>query len=66
MKKIEYIQKVISRVKEDVVILDDGYSYYWPKNKGALSSTTLKIIAAYLEQLNKPLEDQIAKDLNDG
>jgi len=46
--------------------LDDGYQYFWIKNRGALSSQCLRIIADELDRLNadwdKVVQSQAAKD----
>lgn len=45
--------------------LDDGFQYFWIKDRGALSATDLRIIADELDARNKDLERQLEKDLRE-
>ena len=57
--------KVIAIVNEhkDIGPLDDGYQYFWIKDRGALSATDLRIIADELDARNKDWREQVERDL---
>lgn len=44
--------------------LDDGFQYFWIKNRGALSANDLRIIADELDRRNKDWQEQIERDLS--
>lgn len=52
-------------VKDDeIVMLDDGFYFYWPmSNRGALSSHNLREIADLLDTKNKSWDEQIMNDI---
>lgn len=49
---------------EEVITLEDGYKYYWPKGftGGAFSAHTLREIADMLDNDNKAWDNQVVKD----
>lgn len=48
----------------DLVMDVDGYFYYWPSiEKGAWSSYSMRMIADKMDELNKPWDDYIEKNL---
>ena len=65
-KNEAFKQRVIEVVlNNSEIIMDvDGYYYYLPNTKsiGSMNSHELRIIADYLDEINKPLEDQLEKD----
>lgn len=48
-----------------IVQADDGYYVYWPSDftRGFLTSHMLRVIADHLDTINKPWDDQIAKEI---
>jgi len=48
----------------DLIQLDDGYLYYWVKDKGGLSSSDLRIIAEELDECNKDWDKKVKETLN--
>jgi hypothetical protein len=57
-----YKQRVIESVKKDIIRNDDGYYVFCPKeNGGYYEPHSLRIIADYLDEINKPLDDHINK-----
>ena len=65
-KNEAFKQRVIEiLLKREEIIMDvDGCYYYLPnsESRGHMSSYQLRIIADYLDEINKPLEDQLEKD----
>lgn len=47
--------------RKEFVALEDGYSYYWPKEGGALSTNDLRVLADELDRRNAPW-DKVVKD----
>lgn len=61
----EYRQRVIKRcdVFCEIGPLDDGFQYFWIKDRGAMSATDLRIIADELDQRNKDWQEQIEREV---
>ena len=62
----EYRQHVIETCEEfcEIGPLDDGFQYFWIKDRGAMSATDLRIIADELDRRNKDWQEQIERDLS--
>lgn len=59
-KKEEYIARVREVVFPDIITGDDGYKVWWPtKMNGSHTEVDLRIIADYLEELNKDWDDDV-------
>lgn len=53
--------------QEEIVILEDGFKYYWPvSNNGALSSSHLRDIADQLDEMNAEWQKQVDFDCECG
>ena len=52
----DYKKRVLDAVQDDIIILEDGYSYYMPSKAGAFSASSLRIIAAELDLRNKCMD----------
>lgn len=61
----EYRQRVIASCESDIGPLEDGFQYFWIKDKGALSATALRIIADELDRLNASWDQSIQEGLNE-
>lgn len=49
-----HVQRIKDMVKTDIETLEDGYKVWWPLHgTGYLSSFDLRVIADYLDELNK-------------
>jgi hypothetical protein len=60
-KLIDIIQE-----RKEVIAGDDGFYCYWPEpSRGFLSSDDLRIIADYLDEINKPWQKQIDRYFNE-
>lgn len=42
----------------------DGYFYYWSSATGSMSAHLLREIAAHLDELNKPWDEVVERELN--
>lgn len=49
------------KFKKELIVLEDGFYYYWPESVGAFSSHILREIADELDRLNAPWQEQIDK-----
>lgn len=47
----------------DFQLLEDGFHYFWARERGALSSADLRVIANELDRRNQRLEKQLEYDL---
>lgn len=55
-------QRVFESVKKDIIRNDDGYYVFYPKKTGGYYEPhQLRIIADYLDKINKPWDDHIDK-----
>lgn len=61
----EHQEKVIRCCEEQKLFgpLEDGFVYFFPANKGALSATDLRIIADEIDHRNASWEAQLEEDL---
>ena len=59
-------RKVLAGVikHREIGLLDDGFRYFWVKDRGAFSATDLRIIADELDARNKDWAEQIERDLS--
>jgi hypothetical protein len=58
MSETEHIRELIAK---DCLQDIDGSYYYWPSKVGYLSSYTLRIIADYLDEVNKPWDEKVSR-----
>ena len=58
----EYCRRVIESCDkhDEIGPLEDGYQYFWIKDRGAMSAHALRIIANELDRRNNPHDDDIA------
>ena len=61
-KNEEHRKRVLECCKEydEIVPLDDGYRYFWVKDRGAMSAADLRIVADELDRQNEAW-DKIVK-----
>jgi hypothetical protein len=60
MNEQERTQRYRERVKQHIVTLEDGYYYYEPPIKGGVfGAWELRVIADYLDELNKPWDAEV-------
>lgn len=53
-------ENLLRKVGKHIVQGDDGFWIFWPtENEGAYCSRSLRLIAAHLDHLNKPVEAQL-------
>jgi len=59
-------RKVISSLNKHKEIgpLDDGFQYFWIKDRGALSAKDLRVIADELDARNKNWREQVENNLS--
>lgn len=57
-------RNILAKVRkyEEIVPLDDGFRYFWIKDRGAMSAAVLRIIADELDRLNAPIKKQMEED----
>lgn len=57
---------IIERAKKagDFLHLEDGFLYFYPTGRGAMSAHVLRQIADYLDAQNKEWKEQVERDLN--
>lgn len=48
---------------DEISPLDDGFQYFWIKNRGALSAFDLRVIADELDRRNKEWKETIEREL---
>lgn len=60
-------KSVINRLKiqlaDELIVLEDGYKYYYPTKRGALSASALRDIADTLDAINKDWGKQVHDEL---
>jgi hypothetical protein len=60
-------KSVVNRLKiqlaEEIITLEDGYRYYYPTKRGALSASALRDIADTLDVINKDWDKQVHDEL---
>ena len=54
--------QIIERIKKDVVQTVDGYYYFFPLGGSAYNGHTLRVIADYLDKINKEWNDLVDKE----
>lgn len=61
-------KSVVNRLKiqlaDEIVTLEDGYKYYYPTKRGALSAAILRDIAGMLDALNKDWDKHVHEALS--
>lgn len=58
----EHVALVRKRCLSDIETGDDGYKWWWPLHGcGLLNATDLRIIADYLDELNKDWDEEVQK-----
>ena len=55
-------EKVLLDYEKEIDMLEDGYSYYFPKGNGAISAYILRKIADHLDNLNAEWDAQVKRD----
>lgn len=45
--------------------MDDGYQYFWIKDRGALSAANLREIADELDRRNKDWDETVRRELSE-
>lgn len=57
-------RNILAKVRkyEEIVPLEDGFRYFWVKDRGAMSAAVLRIIADELDRLNAPIKKQLEED----
>lgn len=48
---------------DEIALLDDGYYYFWIKDRGAMSASELRIISDELDQRNKAWDEQVMQHM---
>lgn len=61
----EYRDRLIANCDkyDEIGPLDDGYRYFWIKDRGALSARDLRIIADELDRRNKEWDEHIQREI---
>lgn len=61
----EHRERVLAKCDEfgEIGPLDDGFRYFWIRNRGAMSAADLRVIADELDRRNKDWQDQIDREL---
>jgi hypothetical protein len=60
----EHVARVRKRTLEDVLTTDSGHKAWWPVNMGYFTADDFRIMADYLDELNKDWDAQLEQDLN--
>jgi excisionase family DNA binding protein len=61
MTAAELLNKV--HTANEILQLEDGFYYYWPRKAGAFDSWQLRTIAAELNRLNKPAKQELRREM---
>lgn len=66
LSREEYRQRVIANCdnRNEIGPLEDGFQYFWIKDRGALSAFDLRILADELDRRNKDWQEQIDRALS--
>lgn len=56
-----HMELVRSKCNRDIVTDVDGFKKWWPPGMGYLTSDDLRIIADYLDELNKDWDEEVQK-----
>ncbi len=58
----EHVQRVRSMCQADIETMEDGYRVWWPLHEhGYMNATDLRIVADYLDELNKEWDKQVTE-----
>jgi hypothetical protein len=58
----EHIELIRKCVTADIVTMEDGYKVWWPLHgHGYVNAVDLRIIADYLDELNKEWDAQVTE-----
>lgn len=49
----------VIRERQELVMGEDGFYYFWPSAAGALSAVDLAIIMGELNRLNEPIQTEL-------
>jgi putative lipoic acid-binding regulatory protein len=52
-------QRIIDTVMDELTTFEDGFVYWYPSEKGAFSSASLRVIADYIDQRNEVWQGEI-------
>ncbi len=64
-KMKEHILNIREKCQRDIETLDDGYKCWWPLHgSGYMTAFDLRIIADYLDELNKDWDTLVKKELS--
>ncbi len=65
-RKKEHRERVIASCDKynEIGPLDDGFQYFWIKDRGAMSAADLRVIADELDRRNKDRQEQIERELS--
>ena len=59
-KLLEHISKIRNKCVNDIITNDDGYKIFFPTDTmGYLTSFDLRIIADYIDELNKDWDTEV-------
>lgn len=47
--------------RDEFILLEDGYLYWWPAQMGAVDADTLRVIADELDKRNKSWDEVVQK-----
>lgn len=62
--KQRHIDNLRQKVAKELEVMEDGYKVWWPLHgSGYLNSFDLRVIADYLDELNKDWDTQIDETL---
>ncbi len=61
---IRMVAAISMMLKRGELVRDDaGYMVYWPNDHGCFTAYELRLLADYLDELNKGWDEQVRKEL---
>lgn len=65
MSKIkEHTEHIRRNMHSEIITVESGHKVWWSNEDGYLTSNDLRIMADYLDELNKDWDEQIEKELS--
>ena len=55
--------RLASKIMDELIVMDDGYYYWFPRRYGGLSAATLRGIADIVDEMNRPWNEEVDREL---
>lgn len=55
--------RLLSKIIDELIVMDDGYYYWFPRRNGGLSAATLRGIADIVDEMNRKWDEEVDREL---